>query len=163
MRSYILPGLAPSFLFVFVIFWGLVSRDSYGFLREEGREEGKDGETQGWDHTEGQPVSPAVGEPWLKGCLYHCVAAGQGAVVSAPILSLFLVYTRPSSCSFFFFKHIGFYSFIFKDFFLAALVLVVYGLSLVVQVGTALRCSAQASHHRSFSYCRAWALGTWTQ
>lgn len=46
MRSYILPGLAPSFLFVFVIFWGLVSRDSYGFLREEGREEGKDGETQ---------------------------------------------------------------------------------------------------------------------
>ena len=68
----------------------------------------------------GTAFSPAVGQPWLKGCLYHCVAAGQGAVVSAPILSLLLVYTRPSSCSFFFFKHTGFYSFIFKDFFLAA-------------------------------------------
>lgn len=111
----------------------------------------------------GTAFSPAVGQPWLKGCLYHCVAAGQGAVVSAPILSLLLVYTRPSSCSFFFFKHAGFYSFIFKDFFLAALVLVVHGLSLVVQVGTAPRYSAQASHHRSFSRCRAWALGTWTQ
>ena len=38
MRSYILPGLAPSFLFVFVIFWGLVSRDSYGFYeKKEGK------------------------------------------------------------------------------------------------------------------------------
>ena len=41
MRSYILPGLAPSFLFVFVIFWGLVSRDSYGFYEKKEGKKGK--------------------------------------------------------------------------------------------------------------------------
>ena len=83
---------------------------------------------------EGQPVSPAVGEAWPKECV---PLRGQGAVVSASILSFLLVYTRPSSCSFFFFffSTLAFIHLFLKIYFWPLWVLLVYERSLVVSSG----------------------------
>ena len=60
---------------------------------------------------------------------------GQGAVVSASILSFLLVYTRPSSCSFFFFSTLAFIHLFLMIYFWPLWVLLVYELSLVVSSG----------------------------
>ena len=159
MRSYIRPGLAPSFLFVFVIFWGLVSRDSYGFYEKK---EGKKGKMEKLRDETTQRDSPSLlqlGEPWLKECLYHCWSGSCGirshpvftpCIYQTLLLQLFLFF-------FFFFKHTSFYSFIFKDLFLAALGLscvwafsswVTWGLLFVAVHGLLIIIASLVAEHR---------------